>query len=98
MRIVEFRPMQRNSLLGFATVEMPSGMILHDCGIYQKEGEAWARGLSFVPRICVPSRPIEFTTKEVRGKWSIAVIDALRDTHHSVFTNAPAHATSEERV
>ncbi len=101
MRITEFRPLQRNSLLGFATVEMPSGMILHDCGVYQKEGNVWASppskpmigrdGAKVTDRDgrAVYKPIIEFTTKDVRDKWSTAVIDALRQSHPDVLNPPP---------
>ena len=40
--IEEFREMRRNTLLGFARVRLPSGLILHDVAVHQKEGRAWA--------------------------------------------------------
>jgi hypothetical protein len=80
VRILDWRELRRNSLVGFAKVELPSGMVI--------TGE---RG----PWASPPSKPmitrdgtvmkdaageikyaptIEFTSKEVRDRWSAAVI------------------------
>jgi hypothetical protein len=42
MRLVEFRPMRRNSLLGFATVELPIGLIIADVVVGASHGRVWA--------------------------------------------------------
>jgi hypothetical protein len=89
-RILDFRPLRRNSLIGFAKVELPSGIIIHDCTILICEHGAWASP---------PSKPqidrdgnaikdpsgkikyspiIEFSGRQVRDRWSNAIIEALR--------------------
>jgi hypothetical protein len=90
MRITEFTAVQRNSLRGFCTVVHPSGLILSDVSVHQRDGAAWASP---------PSKPmldrtgqhmkdangktlwvpiISFASKDIRNHWSTAVIDALR--------------------
>jgi hypothetical protein len=49
MRLVEWRPLRRNTLHGFAVVEMPSGLVIRDISIHQKSGKWWAS---------LPSRPM----------------------------------------
>jgi hypothetical protein len=49
MGLVEWRPMRRNSLRGFAAVELPSGLTIIDVSVHVTAGRAWA-GL--------PSRPM----------------------------------------
>ena len=92
----DWRPMRKNSLLGFARVELPSGMVVHDVTILTGERGPWASP---------PSKPmvgkdgtvltddkgkaryspiIEFTSKEVRDRFSAAVVDALRASHPEV--------------
>jgi hypothetical protein len=45
----DWRPLQRNPLLGFLTLTLvPSGIVLHDCGLHQKDGRRW---------IALPSKP-----------------------------------------
>ncbi len=97
IKILDWRPMARNSLLGFAKVEFPSGMVIADVTILKGERGPWA---------APPSKPmvgrdgtvmkddagkvkyspiIEFTSKEIRNRWSDAVIEAMRAAHPEVF-------------
>jgi hypothetical protein len=93
LRIEEWREMRRGSLVGFATVGHPSGMVLHDCGIFTGPQGA---------RAAPPSKPtigrdglvakdaagkaryvptVSFVDKTARDRWSAAVIAALRVAH-----------------
>ena len=95
--IRDWRPMRKNSLLGFARVELPSGMVIHDVTILTGERGPWASP---------PSKPmigrdgtaltddkgklryspvIEFASKEVRDRFSAAVVAALRASHPDAF-------------
>ena len=90
--IEEFKPLERNSLRGFARVRLPSGVIMHDVGIFQDSGKAWAsppskpqigRDGTHIKKDGKPaySPIISFVSKEVRDKFSAAVLDALRASH-----------------
>ena len=91
--ISDWKPLTRGTLRGFATVSMPSGMIVREVAVYVTNGKAWAKP---------PSRPmvgrdgkvlvgddgktkysplIEFISKSVRDRWSEAVIAALLAAH-----------------
>lgn len=93
VKILSWREMRRNSLLGFAKVEFPSGLIVSDVTILTSDRGAWASP---------PSKPminkegvalkddngkikyspiIEFASKEIRNRWSDAVIAAMRVAH-----------------
>jgi hypothetical protein len=37
----EFKPFEKNTLRGFLSLELPSGLILHDCTIHEKNGSRW---------------------------------------------------------
>jgi DNA-binding cell septation regulator SpoVG len=97
LKILAWHPTPRNSLLGFARVALPSGMIVHDVTILKGEHGPWASP---------PSKPmvsrdgtvmkddagkvrytpiIEFTSKEIRTRWSNSVIEAMRAAHPEVF-------------
>ena len=97
IQIRDWRPMHKGSLLGFAKVEMPSGMILHDVTVLSGERGAWASP---------PSKPqinrdgaiikddsgktryapiIEFKSKETRQRFSDGVVEALRASHPKAF-------------
>jgi hypothetical protein len=45
----EWRPLRKNTLFGFAVIELPSGLIVRDVGIHSKAGKWWAS---------LPSRPV----------------------------------------
>src|ERR1700682_415042 len=99
-RILDWRALRKNSLIGFAKVQLPSGMVIADVTVLTREGGAWASP---------PSKPmigrdgsvmkdangkikyqpiIEFTSKEVRDKFSRAVVEALRAAHPEALENA----------
>ena len=40
--IEEFRPLLKNTLIGFARVKMPSGLVFHDVSIHRHGDSAWA--------------------------------------------------------
>ena len=85
--------MRKGSLLGFARVELPSGMILHDVTILTGERGPWASPPSkpMIDRDGVAMKDtngkvryspiVEFASKEVRERFSAAVVDALRASH-----------------
>ena len=97
IRILDWRPMRKGSLLGFAKVELSSGMIISDVTILTGERGSWASP---------PSKPmigrdgtvltddkgkvryspiVEFNSKETRSRWSGVVIEAMRSAHPEVF-------------
>jgi hypothetical protein len=96
-RILERRPLRRNSLLGFAKVELSSGLVISDVTILTGERGPWASPASkpMIDRDGVSMKDqrgkiryspfIEFASKEIRGRWSAAVIVAMSATHPEVF-------------
>lgn len=97
-RILEWRPLRKNSLLGFAKVEFRSGLIFSDITVLTGERGAWASPAAkpLIDRAGAVMKDsttgkvryapiIEFTSKEIRDRWSAAVIDALRATHPEAF-------------
>ncbi len=97
VQIRDWRPLRKGSLLGFAKVELPSGMVLADVTILVGDRGPWASP---------PSKPlidrdgmvikdangktryspvVEFTSKDIREKFSAAVIESLRAAHPGVF-------------
>jgi hypothetical protein len=91
--VQSFTSIRRNSLRGFATVRLPSGMVLSDVGIHYDSGKYWAA----VPSKAMISRDgtlikdvngkiryapiISFASKELRDKFSQAVIAAVESSH-----------------
>jgi hypothetical protein len=101
-RVIEWRPLRRNSPIGFAKVELPSGMIIADVTILTGERGPWASPPS-KPMIdrdghamkdpkgkirCTPL--IEFTSKEIRDRFISTVIEAIRLAHPEAFSNLAA--------
>jgi hypothetical protein len=98
-KILDWRPVVKGSLRGFAKVQFPSGTILLDVRLMYTR-DWW---------VAPPSRPmigrdgtvlrdangkiryseiIEFASKEIRNRWSAAIVDALRTAHPEVFEDA----------
>jgi hypothetical protein len=96
-RILDWRPLRKNSLLGFVSVELPSGMTIADVTILTGPNGPWASP---------PAKPqidrtgavmkgangktvylpiINFTSKERRNAFSDHVIAAMRAAHPEVF-------------
>jgi hypothetical protein len=102
--IEEFKLLLRNSLRGFARVRMPSGMIFHDVSIHNSNGAWWASPAS-KPQInregtCLRGKDdkvlyvpiVSFATRELRERFSGAIIEAIRRSHPEIFESAAAEA------
>jgi hypothetical protein len=90
IELVEWKEMQRNTLRGFATVRLRSGLTIRDCGVHTANGKAWAS---------LPSKPIvdrdgqaqrdqstgkiryvpivEWQSRDVANRFSAAVVEAV---------------------
>ncbi len=96
LRISNFKPLSRNTLIGFCSVKHPSGLVLHEVGIHHRDGRWWASP---------PARPIlidgqhaldergrgrwqqlvDFSGRDARQNWSNAVVAAF----HEAFAPQP---------
>jgi hypothetical protein len=97
IRILDWRAVPRNTLFGFCKVEFPSGMIVTDITVLTSTNGPWASPPSrpMLDREGSLMRDegskirylktIEFTSKEIRNRWSNAIIEALRTTHPEAF-------------
>ena len=97
--IDEYVDRRSNTLRGFARVILPSGMILHDVGIFVDGGRAWATpsskamldkdGVALRDGTKIKYSPVvTFTSKELRTKFSDAIIAALRIAHPDALADA----------
>jgi hypothetical protein len=97
VKILEWQSLRKNSLLGFCKAEFPSGMVIADVTILTSEHAPWA-GPPSKPMISrdgvvlkdeagkIRYSPfIEFTSREIRNRWSGAAIEAMRVAHPEVF-------------
>jgi hypothetical protein len=98
--IEEFVAVARNTLVGFARVRTPSGLIFHDVAVHQKGDNAWAAPAS-KPQLnrdgvqlkgpdgkglWVPI--VSFASRELRDRFSSQVIAALRASHPDALNEA----------
>jgi DNA-binding cell septation regulator SpoVG len=97
IQIRDWRALRKGSLLGFAKVELPSGMIIADVTILSGDRGPWASPPSkpMIDRDGVVLKDaggkvryspiIEFSSKEIRDRFSAGVIDGLRAVHPEAF-------------
>ena len=91
--ISNWKPLRKESLRGFLTATLPSGMVLHEISVLVSNGKAWASppskpmvgrdgkvlvGDNGKPRY---AQLIEFTDKATRDRFSAAVLAALLGAH-----------------
>jgi DNA-binding cell septation regulator SpoVG len=69
VKITNFKPYQRGSLSAFFSVMLPSGLVAHECKLFEKEGRRW---------IGLPSRP--FTGKDGNTGYAPILEFVSRDT------------------
>ena len=94
--ILDWRPLRKGAVLGFAKVEFPSGMILVAVCVLSGDQGAWASP---------PSKPmmgrdgpvkdrngkqryaamVEFNSRETKDRWSAAVIAAMEEQYPEAF-------------
>jgi hypothetical protein len=93
MRLVEWRLVRRNSLCGFASVELPSGLVIEDCPLLATAGPACV-SLPSRPMIWPDGAPLSHEAGKARyatmlrwrnrttdDRWSAAVVAFVRETH-----------------
>jgi hypothetical protein len=76
----EWRPYQKNTLRGFLSLELPSGLILHGLTLHDKEGRRWVGmpAKSFEKDGTTTWAPqVEFSSKESRERFQVAAIEAI---------------------
>jgi hypothetical protein len=57
-RITDWKPFQKNALRGFFSVHLPSGMVIHNCGLFEKDGSRW---------VALPAK--KFTSTSGKVTW-----------------------------
>lgn len=98
-KLIDWRPLSRSTLRGFAKVQFGSGLIVCEVAIHVAGSRAWASP---------PSRPwlkdnavvvddatgkpkwqplLDFSTHGVRSAWSKQVLSAVRVAHPEVFAD-----------
>lgn len=91
-KVLEWKSIGKGSLLGFCKVEMPSGLVINEIGVFSGERGLWASppwkpmlsrtgpvlGTNGKPRY---APMVEFVSKELRDRWSETVVAALLQEH-----------------
>lgn len=83
MNISEWRPVIKNTLRGFFTVTLPSGITIYECTLHEKGGREW---------IAFPAR--QYTGKDGEQKWQ-RLISINDKTRLKVFSAEVLQALSE---
>ena len=98
-RLMAWRPLARQTLLGFARVQFTSGLTISEIAVHRSGSRVWA---------APPSRPwieegdlvkddrgkikyqplISFANHGVQASWSRQVIAAVREAQPELFTEA----------
>jgi DNA-binding cell septation regulator SpoVG len=93
MILHEFRPMVKNSLRGFATVEMPNGLVIKDISVLTGRNGPWcslpakpAFGADGRPKTgptgrAVHSQIIEWRDRDLQDRWSAALVALIEAEH-----------------
>jgi DNA-binding cell septation regulator SpoVG len=102
--ITNFKPYKKGSLAAFFSVTLPSGLIIHECRMFEKESRRW---------IGLPSRPftgkdgstayapiLEFTSRQGSEHLREAVLRAVDGMkgEQTKTTAAPTAATRPPRA
>jgi hypothetical protein len=78
--VLEFRAFERNTLRGFLSLQLPSGMVIRECCLHKKDEARW---------ISPPARKwekngetgwtnlVDFDSKESRQRFQAAALQAI---------------------
>jgi hypothetical protein len=79
--VTDWKAYEKNTLRGFLTLTLPSGLVIHNCTLHQKDGSRWiglpARQYSKDDGSTGYTPLIEFTTKDVRLRFQAAALEAV---------------------
>lgn len=93
MKLRAWRPMIKNSLRGFATVELPSGLVINDIAILTKSNGSWANlpakpqvDRDGQPKIGANGRPlyakiVEWRDRDLQDRFSAALCALIVAEH-----------------
>lgn len=82
MKVLKFRKFERNTLKGFAEIELPSGMIVKDITWHERDGKEWiglpARKYEKEDGSVGWSNQVDFVDKDRYWNFVNAVLAALK--------------------
>jgi hypothetical protein len=81
--IRDWKPLSKNTLRGFFSATLPSGLVLHDLMLHESNGKRWI-GLPGKPYTDASGKEtyakiIDFATRAVADRFRDAVLRALDD-------------------
>jgi hypothetical protein len=81
MTISNWKAFQKNTLRGFFTLALDSGLVIHKCSLHEKNGQRWiglpAEKYSKRDGAVAYSVLIEFTSRQVSDRFRKQVVRAL---------------------
>jgi hypothetical protein len=93
MQLLEWSAFRKNTLHGFAVVELPSGLVIRDVSIHEKAGKWWV-GLPARPQIGQDDKVIRnhsgkvqyaatlgWKDRDLADRFSAAVVELVRAEH-----------------
>src|ERR1044072_2449055 len=90
-RLLDWRPLKKNTLLGFAKVQFTSGLIIGEIAVHRHGNRAWAQPparpwIENNALVMEGNRPryqpiISFANHGVQASWSRQVLRAIREVH-----------------
>jgi hypothetical protein len=105
MRCIAWKPLARNTLLGFATIQHASGLVLSDITVHRKGERCWASppgkpkldqsGTALRDRETGKieyAQLVSFEPDALRHRWSDAVVDTVRRDFPEAFEPPPQAA------
>ena len=93
MRLIEWKAFHKNTLRGFASVELPNGLVIRDITVHDKDGKRWA-GLPSKPVLDSDGRHVSnhaghkqysallgWRDRDLSNRFSAAVVELVRSEH-----------------
>ena len=88
MICTKFREVRKGALLGFADIELASGLTIVDCTLMEKDGSRWCSPPAKAHldqdrrQVIKDGKPqyaavITFKSKDTRDKWSAQAVEAI---------------------
>jgi hypothetical protein len=95
IQAIGFRPLERNTLRGFASLALgSSGLLIHECPVHCTNGRWWvgfpARSYGGADGAQHWKPLIEFGNADSRDRFREQAIAALREKYPEIFRTAPA--------
>ena len=96
MALLEWRPVRKNTLLGFCSIELPNGLQIDDIAVHVRGGKAW---VSFPARpmldadgrqVMRDGRPqyismMRWQSRDLADRFSAALVELVRNAYPDAF-------------